>query len=183
LRTDDAETLPFPRFGPRLGGPDLSVVVPVFEEEAILPVLSGGWAGCSTAWASRPRSSSSTTARGTARPPPSPGPRGGSEVRRALALAQLGHQVAISAGLAESSGAAVVVMDGDLQTPPEAIPALLARHREGYDVVHAVRASRPEAWPKRLAYAAFYRVLGRAATLPIPIDSGDSGSCRGGSST
>src|SRR6516162_3918607 len=65
-----------------------------------------------------------------------------------LALARnFGHQIAISAGLQHARGRAVVVMDGDLQDPPEAIAALWSRLREGFDVVYAVRASRPEpAW-------------------------------------
>ncbi|MFO0950441.1 MAG: glycosyltransferase [Isosphaeraceae bacterium] len=62
-----------------------------------------------------------------------------------LALSRnFGHQVAISAGLEHARGEVVVVMDGDLQDPPEAIGPLWARLREGYDVVYAVRASRPE---------------------------------------
>lgn len=176
MRTDDPETLPFPRFGPRRGRPDLSVVVPVFEEEAILPVLVerlsrvldslGGSAEVILVDDGSRDGTAAAIARAHRADPRFTG----------LSLSRnFGHQVAISAGLAESSGAAVVVMDGDLQDPPEAIPALMAKLREGFDVVHAVRASRPEAWPKRLAYAAFYRVLGRAATLPIPVDSGDFG--------
>jgi dolichol-phosphate mannosyltransferase len=86
-----------------------------------------------------------------------------------------GHQVAISAGLAESSGLAVLVMDGDLQDPPEAIPALWSRYCEGYDVVYAIRASRPEGPLKRLAYASFYRMLGLTVSIPIPKDAGDFG--------
>jgi dolichol-phosphate mannosyltransferase len=98
--------------------------------------------------------------------------------RRFLGLAlsrNFGHQVAISAGLAESRGEAVLVMDGDLQDPPEAIPALWARYLEGYDVVYAIRASRPEGPLKRLMYSAFYRVLGHSASIPIPNDAGDFG--------
>ncbi len=95
---------------------------------------------------------------------------------RGLALSRnFGHQAAISAGLAHARGEAVVVMDGDLQDPPEAIPALRDRLREGYDVVYAIRSSRPEGWPKRLAYAAFYRLLGRLVSVPIPVDAGDFG--------
>jgi glycosyltransferase involved in cell wall biosynthesis len=91
-----------------------------------------------------------------------------------LALSRnFGHQLAITAGLAHSRGGAVVVMDGDLQDPPEAIGALWAKLREGYDVVYAIRASRPESLAKRLAYAAFYRVLSRLVAIDIPLDAGD----------
>jgi polyisoprenyl-phosphate glycosyltransferase len=86
-----------------------------------------------------------------------------------------GHQLAITAGLAHARGDAVVVMDGDLQDPPEAIATLWAKYREGYDVVYAVRASRPEGVIKRFAYRTFYRVLDRLVTIEIPRDSGDFG--------
>jgi glycosyltransferase involved in cell wall biosynthesis len=84
-----------------------------------------------------------------------------------------GHQVAISAGLDYSRGAAVIVMDGDLQDPPEVLPKFIARWREGYDVVYAVREKRKESWPKRAAYAGFYRLVRRVANIEIPLDSGD----------
>jgi len=84
-----------------------------------------------------------------------------------------GHQAAISIGLAAAAGEAVVVMDGDLQDPPEMLPALLDRWREGYDVVYAVRAHRKESWVKQAAYKVFYRVLARVSQVDIPLDSGD----------
>lgn len=86
-----------------------------------------------------------------------------------------GHQAAISAGLDFARGDAVIIMDGDLQDPPEAIPDLVARWREGYDVVYVIRRTRPEAWPKRVGYWLFYRVLGRLSDVEIPADSGDFG--------
>jgi dolichol-phosphate mannosyltransferase len=95
---------------------------------------------------------------------------------RGLCLSRnFGHQVAISAGLEHAQGEAVVVMDGDLQDPPEAIGPLWAKLCEGYDVVYAVRASRPEGWLKRLAYRAYYRLLGRLVAVEIPLDAGDFG--------
>ncbi len=84
-----------------------------------------------------------------------------------------GHQSAISAGLKQARGEAVVVMDGDLQDPPELIPELLRRWHAGYDVVYAVRRSRQEGFIKRLGYRAFYRLLGQISDLSIPRDSGD----------
>jgi polyisoprenyl-phosphate glycosyltransferase len=84
-----------------------------------------------------------------------------------------GHQTAICAGLDFASGDRVVVMDSDLQDPPEVLPALLEKHAEGFDVVYAVRKHRKESLCKRLAYAGFYRLLQRVAPIEIPIDSGD----------
>lgn len=84
-----------------------------------------------------------------------------------------GHQVAISAGLDHARGNAVIVMDADLQDPPEVLPQFIAKWREGYDVVYAIRAQRKEGWLKRTAYAAFYRLLQRVANIEIPLDAGD----------
>lgn len=86
-----------------------------------------------------------------------------------------GHQLAITAGLAHARGDAVVVMDGDLQDPPEAIASLWAKLNEGFDVVYAIRANRPESCLKRLAYWAFYRLLGHLVSIEIPHDAGDFG--------
>jgi polyisoprenyl-phosphate glycosyltransferase len=84
-----------------------------------------------------------------------------------------GHQVAITAGLDFTRGKAVAVMDADLQDPPEALPEFIAKWREGHDVVYGVRERRKERWLKRAAYAGFYRLLRRVATIEIPLDSGD----------
>lgn len=84
-----------------------------------------------------------------------------------------GHQVAISCGIDFSRGEAVVVMDGDLQDPPEILPGLIARWREGFDVVYAVRQQRKENLLKRAAYKSFYWVLSKVSYLDIPLDSGD----------
>jgi glycosyltransferase involved in cell wall biosynthesis len=84
-----------------------------------------------------------------------------------------GHQVAISAGLEHTQGKAVIIMDGDLQDPPEVLPQFIAKWREGYDVVYAIRENRKEWWPKRLAYALFYRILQYVSQIEIPLDAGD----------
>ena len=84
-----------------------------------------------------------------------------------------GHQAAVTAGLDHARGRAVVVMDGDLQDPPEVIPALVDRWLSGFDVAYAVRQNRKEPWPKRLGYFGFYRLLGVISELDIPLDSGD----------
>jgi glycosyltransferase involved in cell wall biosynthesis len=85
-----------------------------------------------------------------------------------------GHQVAITAGLDFALGDAVVVMDADLQDPPEVVPDLVARWRDGYEVVYAVREQREgEGWLKRTTAAWFYRVLRRLASVDMPVDVGD----------
>jgi polyisoprenyl-phosphate glycosyltransferase len=86
-----------------------------------------------------------------------------------------GHQAALSAALDHASGDAVVVMDGDLQDPPEAIPRFLEEHARGFDVVYATRTDRKEAWYLRAAYWLFYRLLGRLSSPPLPLDAGDFG--------
>jgi dolichol-phosphate mannosyltransferase len=84
-----------------------------------------------------------------------------------------GHQAAVTAGLDHARGRAVVVLDGDLQDPPELIPRLVDLWREGNDVVYAVRRARKEGPLKRLGYFAFYRLLRAIGDLDIPLDSGD----------
>ena len=84
-----------------------------------------------------------------------------------------GHQAAVSAGLDLARGRGVVVMDGDLQDPPEVLPQFVDRWRRGSDVVYAVRRRRKEGAAKRLAYFAFYRIWNAASDLDIPLDSGD----------
>jgi dolichol-phosphate mannosyltransferase len=84
-----------------------------------------------------------------------------------------GHQAALSAALDYVSGDVVVAMDGDLQDRPEAIPALLAKHREGFDVVYAQRVRRKEQWLLRVSYFVFYRLLASLADTRLPLDSGD----------
>lgn len=84
-----------------------------------------------------------------------------------------GHQTAVSAGLDFANGEAVIVMDADLQDPPECLPQFIAKWQEGYDVVYAIRTKRKEHLFKRAAYALFYRLVKRIADIDIPLDSGD----------
>jgi len=84
-----------------------------------------------------------------------------------------GHQAALCAGLEAAAGRAVITIDGDLQDPPEVIPALIDKWREGYQVVFARRRHRRENPAKRVAYFAFYRLLRRISEIPIPLDTGD----------
>jgi dolichol-phosphate mannosyltransferase len=84
-----------------------------------------------------------------------------------------GHQIALTAALDQVTGDVVILMDGDLQDPPEAIPTLLEYYRQGYDVVYAQRVNRKEAWWLRACYWVFYRLLASLSTIEIPVDAGD----------
>jgi polyisoprenyl-phosphate glycosyltransferase len=85
-----------------------------------------------------------------------------------------GHQIAVTAGLNFARGQAVIVMDADLQDPPELIPELIQQWQHGYQVVYAQRAQRlREHWFKRLTAHCFYRALHHLADVDIPIDTGD----------
>lgn len=85
-----------------------------------------------------------------------------------------GKEAALTAGLDQARGSLVIPIDADLQDPPELIPALIAKWREGYDVVNAVREMREgESWAKRGSAHLFYRILNRLSDVPIPPDTGD----------
>lgn len=85
-----------------------------------------------------------------------------------------GHQIAVTAGLDRCSGQAVVIIDGDLQDPPEVIPQLYAVYKTGIDVVYARRSERKgETWFKRTTAKLFYRILRRSTSIDIPLDTGD----------
>ena len=135
---------------------------------------TAGWSRRWTFWGSRTRSFSWTTVASDQTP------RLIDELQEAdpnLSVVHLsrnfGHQPAVSAGLDHASGKAVIVMDGDLQDPPEVIPQFVERWRAGTDVVYAVRRRRKEGAMKRMGYHAFYRILNAISDLDIPLDSGD----------
>ncbi|PRH83101.1 glycosyltransferase family 2 protein [Arenimonas caeni] len=94
---------------------------------------------------------------------------------RVIGLARnFGHQLAVTAGIDAAGGDAVVLIDADLQDPPEVVAEMLARWREGYDVVYGTRTERPgESWFKLASARAFYRLLNRLSDVPIPLDTGD----------
>jgi dolichol-phosphate mannosyltransferase len=155
--------------------PTLTVVLPVYNEEALLPelhrrlVAALGPLGLSYEVlyvddGSSDRSLELVTA--LAREDPRVG---------VLALSRnFGHQMALTAGLDHARGDAVVLMDSDLQDPPELIPELLARWRDGLDVVYAQRRARPgESAFKRATAYAFYRFMRTLASVDIPADTGD----------
>jgi dolichol-phosphate mannosyltransferase len=86
-----------------------------------------------------------------------------------------GHQTALSAALDHVSGDVAVLMDGDLQDPPEAVPTLLQSYAQGYDVVYVQRTNRKEGWWLRLCYWLYYRLLGVLSPVRLPLDAGDFG--------
>jgi glycosyltransferase involved in cell wall biosynthesis len=95
-------------------------------------------------------------------------------VRPVIFARNFGHQLAVTAGLDYSRGQAVVVIDSDCQDPPEVIPELIAKWREGYEVVFAIRAEREgESWFKIFTAKLFYRLIYRITDIDLPLDTGD----------
>jgi dolichol-phosphate mannosyltransferase len=84
-----------------------------------------------------------------------------------------GYQLAVTAGLQFSSGRSVVVMDGDLQDPPEIVPELYRRMKDGFQVVYGIRESREETVFRKIAFKLFYRLMRSLASVPVPVDAGD----------
>jgi polyisoprenyl-phosphate glycosyltransferase len=93
---------------------------------------------------------------------------------QALALSRnFGHQIALGAALDRVTGDVTVLMDGDLQDPPEAVPTLLEHYGQGYDVVYVRRVNRKESWWLRACYWMFYRLLATLSSTRLPLDAGD----------
>ncbi len=154
--------------------PELSIVIPVLDESAVIDALMERLLPCLNATSSweiclvDDGSTDDSWAKILAWSQREPRIFGVSLSRN------FGHQVAISAGLDHVRGDAVVIMDADLQDPPEVIPELIARWREGFDVVYAVRRTREaESLWKRASAALFYRGLRTLTKVDIPIDTGD----------
>ena len=154
----------------------LSVVVPVFNELDVLPVFYERVSAVGESLA--PMEYELVFVDDGSRD-------GSSERLRAMAAADarirvlrfsrnFGHQVAITAGIDHARGDCVVVIDSDLQDPPEVIPRMVQKWREGFDVVYGVRARRDgETRMKLWTASAFYRTLNRLTSVEIPLDVGD----------
>ena len=95
-------------------------------------------------------------------------------VKPVIFARNFGHQIAVTAGLDYSQGKAVVIIDSDLQDPPEVILDLISKWKEGYQVVYAVRAEREgESWFKLFTASLFYRLISSITEVKIPLDAGD----------
>ena len=95
-------------------------------------------------------------------------------IRPVIFARNFGHQVAITAGWDYARGDAIIIIDADLQDPPEVILELAKKWKEGYEVVYAVRAEREgESWFKKFTAAAFYRLIYSITDVKIPVDTGD----------
>jgi glycosyltransferase involved in cell wall biosynthesis len=158
-----------------MAGVRFSVVIPVFNEEEVLPEtyrrLTGVMEGLSEPYelifvndGSRDRSPEILD--DLARKDP--------RVRVIHFSRNFGHQAAITAGMDYARGEAVIVIDADLQDPPEVIPEMVAKWREGYEVVYGKRAKREgETFFKRFTASFFYRLLRAVTDIDIPLDTGD----------
>lgn len=158
--------------------PTLSLVIPVYNEEASLPELDrrlksflADVKGVADSWevvfiddGSKDRSRELLLRMAAEE----------SRYRVLVFSRNFGHQVAITAGMDRAEGDAVVVMDADLQDPPEVVGEMFAKFGAGFDVVYAVRNKRSgETWFKLATAAAFYRIMRRVTGIQIPLDAGD----------
>jgi dolichol-phosphate mannosyltransferase len=157
--------------------PRVSIGIPVYNEEAGLPELLRRVRAVVDAIPGGPHEIVLVDDGSSDRTPAMAEEAAGSDPRVVVVSLSrnFGHQAALSAALDHATGDVVVVMDGDLQDPPEAIPRFLEEHARGYDVVYATRVDRKESWYLRGAYWTFYRLLGRLSNPPLPLDAGDFG--------
>jgi len=100
-------------------------------------------------------------------------PSGNGQIKIIEFSRNFGHQAAVTAGIDNAKGDAVIIMDSDLQDPPEVIPEMIEKWEKGVEVVYAVRRKRKESWFKRACYHSFYRFLQFLSDTNIPLDSGD----------
>jgi polyisoprenyl-phosphate glycosyltransferase len=154
--------------------PLISVIVPCFNEEESLPILFERLESVADTWNIRHEvvcvddgSTDSTWELLQKQAATHPHWRSYSFSRN------FGHQSAVSAGLAKSLGDAVIIIDADLQDPPEELVRFIAEWQAGYDVVYGVRESREDPAIKQALAWTFYRLLEKFATIHIPRDSGD----------
>ena len=152
----------------------ISVVAPCFNEEAVLPLFFSRLTTAAETWGMPFEvvcvdDGSRDNTWKLLRQQQARDPRW-----RGLSFARnFGHQVAVSAGLYHASGDAVLIIDADLQDPPEEMRRLLEKWREGCQVVYAVHTGRKDGLIKRVLAWGFYRVMARTVPFPMPADSGD----------
>jgi dolichol-phosphate mannosyltransferase len=155
--------------------PTLSVVVPVFNEEEVLPELyrrvravmdelGEPWELVLVNDGSRDNSAAVIKQLHAQ----------DARVKGISFSRNFGFQIAVTAGMDYAQGRAVIIADADLQDPPEVFPRMIAKWREGFDVVYGVRASREgETWFKLFTAKLFYRLIYRITSINIPLDTGD----------
>jgi polyisoprenyl-phosphate glycosyltransferase len=155
--------------------PRYSIIAPIYNEEGNLPLLreriTGVMDALGEAWelilvndGSRDRSPDMMDAIA----------REDSRIKVLHFARNFGHQIAVTAGIDYASGDAVILIDADLQDPPELIPELIERWKAGYQVVYAVRSKREgETWFKVWTAKLFYRAINRITAINIPVDTGD----------
>jgi polyisoprenyl-phosphate glycosyltransferase len=152
----------------------LSVVIPCYNEEEVLPLLFKRLTEAATSWGvdyevilvndgSRDKTWQIMTEIHEADP----------RWKMVCLARNFGHQVALWTGLTVVSGDVVVVLDADLQDPPEIVPQFLSKWADGCDVVYGVRLKRKEFLLKRACYFLYYRILASLSEVTIPLDSGD----------
>jgi len=155
--------------------PTYSLVVPIYNEEAVIPILlrrldalldSLDAPGEAIFVDDGSEDTSAIVIEGKA--------RADRRYRLVKLSRNFGHQVAITAGMDAAAGEAIVVMDADLQDPPEVVGEMIAKWKEGFEVVYARRLSRVgESAFKRATANLFYKLLGRISSVVIPPDVGD----------
>jgi polyisoprenyl-phosphate glycosyltransferase len=154
--------------------PTLSVVAPVYNEEETLPEFcrrlyktmtetGKSWEVVFVNDGSKDRSSQIIESY----------PSGNGQIQILEFSRNFGHQSAVTAGIDHAKGSAIIILDSDLQDPPEIIPKMIKRWEEGIDIIYAVRKKRKESWLKKLSYYLFYRLLKLLSDTDIPMDSGD----------
>jgi polyisoprenyl-phosphate glycosyltransferase len=159
---------------PRSTQPLVSIIVPCYNEEDALPLLIPRLSAAAATWpgtyevvcindGSRDRTWELLQAQAKA-----------DKRWRCFSFSRnFGHQAAVSAGLKHCKGDCAIVIDADLQDPPEVLAKFIAEWQAGFDVVYGVRESRRDPWHKRLLAWVFYRTLERMVTVRIPTDAGD----------
>lgn len=154
--------------------PELSVVIPVYNEEenvgpllerltAVLDGLTDRWEVLFVDDGSRDRSVALIRAARDDEP----------RVKLIRLSRNFGHQAALNAGIDHATGEAVILMDADLQDPPEVLPDLVQAWRDGAEVAYGIRRRREGNVVKRAGYRVFYRLYRRLADIDVPLDSGD----------